>query len=114
MSQPATQFRWRFPRLKWIVVAAVLLLLVGSGWTGWQMYRQRWALSGIERLGGSVLTEPGGPDWLRRWVGPDWMKPFDTVVSVYSDTFTGSNDEFEPYLRVFPTRPELIITETRK
>jgi hypothetical protein len=70
------------PRPLWIGLAALVLVLVGGGLRiGVPIWQQQAAIREIERLGGWVGTEDGGPDWLRRVVGRDWMKPFDTVTS---------------------------------
>jgi len=37
------------------------------------------------RLGGTVQTRPRGLEWLREWVGDEWMKRFDGVVVVDLD-----------------------------
>lgn len=73
----------RMPRPLWIGFAAVLLLLTSIGLCiGLPSYRQRAAIREIERVGGEFEIHLGGPNWLRHWVGDEWLKPFDIVVEV--------------------------------
>ena len=63
---------------------AVLLLLtmIVSTKIGLSQYRQQTAIAEIERLGGVVSLQNGGPDWLRRIVGNKTMRFFDGVYLV--------------------------------
>jgi len=73
----------RLPHPLWILLAALLLLLIAAGLgIAIPHYRQQTALREIERLNGSVSMLGGGPDWLRRWIGDDRMRPFDKVSAV--------------------------------
>jgi hypothetical protein len=70
----------RPPRPLWIALAAAVLILVACGLQfGMPIYRQQMAVREIERLGGSVLTSPRGPKWLRDLAGDERMKSFDIV-----------------------------------
>jgi hypothetical protein len=71
------------PRPLWIGVAAAELLFAEAGLQfGLPIYRQQIAIRAIERMGGTVLTLPSGPEWLRRWIGDERMKPLDKVSCV--------------------------------
>ncbi len=65
-------------------VLAVLLLLtmIVSTKIGLSQHRQQTAIAEIERLGGVVSLQNGGPDWLRRIVGNKTMRFFDGVYLV--------------------------------
>ena len=71
------------PRPLWIGVAAVVLIVasVGLG-TFVPYYRQQVALREIERLGGIMKIEPGGPEWLRQRLGNERMKVFDKIETI--------------------------------
>ena len=72
--------RFLFPDL----LACVVATLLAVGLMVWVPYQQeRSAIREIERMGGGVLTEPGGPDWLREWIGDERMRGFGKVVAVY-------------------------------
>jgi internalin A len=49
---------------------------------GLSQYRQQTAIAEIERLGGVVSLQNGGPDWLRRIVGNKIMRFFDGVYLI--------------------------------
>lgn len=73
--------RWR--RICWYSLAVVGLSLIGLyAFAFWRYDQQQAAIVEIERLGGWVVAEPGGPDWLRGMVGAQRMKVFDRVVVV--------------------------------
>jgi hypothetical protein len=74
----------RLPRPLWIGLAAVILIVGGIALRfGLRIDQQQTAIREIERLGGDVESEPGGPDWLREWLDDEWMEPFDTVTDVH-------------------------------
>ena len=62
-----------------------MLVTIGGlvAWLPW--HRQVQAIAEIERLGGSVVIHPAGPDWLRSIVGDEVMTGYDHVV--YVDLF---------------------------
>lgn len=109
MVERPSRFRCRFPSLRWAAVAVLFLMLIGIGLTNWQFYRQRGAIKGIERLGGNIVTKPGTPAWLERYIGAQRLKPLQLIVRVET-WFSESIGDFEPHLRVFLTRPKLVIT----
>jgi len=67
----------------WLVLAvpALLAMVVGTK-MGLSQHRQRTAIAEIEKLGGVVSLQNGGPDWLRRIVGNETMRFFDGVYLV--------------------------------
>lgn len=66
-----------------VVPLAVLLIILGVGCHfGLPIYRQAAAIRAIEDVGGKVAMRHGGPDWLRSWVGDEWMRPFDYVRGI--------------------------------
>lgn len=71
-------------------------MLVAAGlfqWFGLPIYSRYVAIREIERLGGRIESEKGGPTWLREWIGDERMKGFDEVDMVSSEgpLFTGKN-----------------------
>src|SRR5262245_13184589 len=73
----------RMPRPLWLGLATAVVIAVGVALRiGVPIYHQQTAIREIEQLGGKVKTLPGGPDWLRAWVGDNRMKPFDHVTTV--------------------------------
>jgi hypothetical protein len=71
----------RLPRPLWIglftgvlIVTATVLQIILPIW------RQQRAIREIQRLGGRIVIENGGPEWLRARVGDEHMKYFDRVV----------------------------------
>jgi Leucine-rich repeat (LRR) protein len=82
----AKPHRWRWIPLSLKIFAAILgMLSVVTGWEAWRLYRQHDAIREIERAGGVVFTEPGGPDWLRPWIGQDWDELLDQPAFVCID-----------------------------
>lgn len=82
-------------RLTWLLAAACIALLAGllASWLV-PYWRERGAIAELERMGVPVIDHPtpflspdiggiwmakGGPEWLRRIIGEDWMRPFDRV-----------------------------------
>jgi hypothetical protein len=106
------RFSIRLPRPMWIGVAAgVLVVLVVALRVGIPIYRQQVAIREIERLGGWVLTEERGPNWLRRWVG-DKATTFGLATSaVFTETKITDADlvVLAPQLRNFE---RLILART--
>ena len=62
------------------MATAVLVVVAVGLHFGFPIYRQQVAIREIERVGGSVETRDGGPEWLRDQVGAERMKLFDEVV----------------------------------
>ena len=74
------RFSIRLPRPMSIFLATVLLVVVSVGLRfGIPIYRQQVAIREIEQVGGSATTVPGGPAWLRKFIGDERMKIFDQV-----------------------------------
>lgn len=82
----------RLPRPLWIGLGTVVVVVAGVGLRiGVPIFRQQVAIQEIERLGGKVEMHPGGPAWLRIWVGDPRMKLFDDVRKVHLNG-TQAND----------------------
>jgi hypothetical protein len=45
-------------------------------------YRQQSAIREVQRAGGKVIVEHGGPEWLRSRLGNKCMTPFDDVLTI--------------------------------
>src|SRR5215813_9940598 len=87
------RFSVRLPRPLWIGLAAVVLIVGGVALRfGLQIDRQQTAIREIERLGGDIEAEPGGPDWLREWLDDEWMETFDTVTDAHLANTTATDD----------------------
>lgn len=85
-------FGWPMPRMRWLVLAALLLTLaaVGLG-VGVPLYRQHTLIQRIETLGGTVYQTPG-PYWLRECIGDEGMRLVDEISGIRflpdEETFT--------------------------
>ncbi len=107
------RFRVRLPRPLWIGLAAVALIVASLGFRyGAPIYRQQVAIREIERAGGSVIMNTGGPFWLRlwlrRWIGESWLRPFDSIGRaevIFSETIDA---DIQHFLAIRPL-PELYI-----
>jgi hypothetical protein len=81
MTLDPRRFSIRLPRPLWIGLFTGVLIVVA---TGLQIilpiWRQQRAIREIQRLGGRMVIENGGPEWLRARVGDEHMKYFDRVV----------------------------------
>jgi hypothetical protein len=83
------RFPIRPPRLLWIGLGTSVLVVVAIGLGATTpIYRQHLAIREIKRLGGTVVTRPTGPQWLRDRVSKERMQLFDDVVGVH---FGGTN-----------------------
>lgn len=81
-GKPPRPRRWIPVSVKMFAAVLGLLLLGSLLRIGLPIYRQQAATREIERLGGNFGTKRGGPEWLREWLGDEWMKLFDTVTNV--------------------------------
>ncbi len=99
----------RLPHWGWFLLAAVVLVV---GYFGVTLYRNEAAIRALERIDGRVYRHPGGPDWLRRWLGDERMKPFDSVWQVDLDG-TAATDEDIKQIAVFTKIRTLRLGETR-
>jgi Leucine Rich repeat len=80
--------RWIPLSLRLFVVLMALAFFGGTIWIGVRIYRYhklQAAIRDIERFGGLIYSERGGPDWLRRRIGDARMAPFDAVIIVDID-----------------------------
>ena len=74
----------RLPRPLWIALATVVLVVVALGLRiGIPAYWEEVGIREVERVGGSVDFEWGGPAWLRRWAEYKQMRVFYRVRAVY-------------------------------
>ena len=65
------------------LLACFLVTLLVVGLTVWVPYqRTQSVIREFERIGCEVVTEHGGPEWLREWIGNKRMKMFNKVVSL--------------------------------
>jgi hypothetical protein len=106
---PPSQFSIRLPRLRWIGLAAVILLGAAVGLSiGVPMYRRVAVIREIERLGGEVEIEPFGPLPLARWIARHRLIGLGKVSGVW---LTGEqfDDEAPGLLRIFGGLDELVI-----
>jgi hypothetical protein len=76
------------------------------------IYRAEVAIRALERIDGRCHAEPGGPDWLRRWLGDEKMRPFDSVWYVDLNG-TDATDEDVKQIAVFLNIRKLDLGETR-
>src|SRR5258708_39646134 len=82
------------PHWRWFVLVTVVLVVVGIALRiSIPICRQQLAARELERAGASIEMKPGGPDWLRHWVGDRWMRPFDDVndVDAHGMNFTDAD-----------------------
>lgn len=84
-----TKKHLRLPPVRVLVVVTMLLAAGTVFVTVVLPYRQQMAaIEHIEEHGGSIETEPVGPEWLRDLVGEERMKGFDRVLIVTADCQT--------------------------
>lgn len=83
-NQPANhRYSIPLPRPFWIGLAAAVLLVAAVALRiGAPIYQEQAAIREIERLGGTVFVEKGGPVWLRNRLGDERMTWFEHVNSV--------------------------------
>jgi hypothetical protein len=80
------------PRPLWIAVAIVVLIVVAVGLRiGIPIYRHQAAIRQLQSIGGVVVTERGGPAWLRRWIGDKRMQIQDPVYQIGFPRFTDAD-----------------------
>src|SRR5262245_9290919 len=82
LDQPPRPRRWNPLSLRMYLAVLVTIGVASTAYVGVRLHRQHVALREIKRLGGFVITEPGGPAWLRSVLGNDRMRMFDNVVYV--------------------------------
>ena len=79
---PPRQRRWNPLSLRMFVAILSLLGAASALWIGVPAYRQHVAIREIELLGGYVVTEERGPDWLRQWFSRETMRRFEIARNV--------------------------------
>lgn len=80
------------PRPMWIFLATVVLVVVAVGLQiGVPVYRHKMAIRRLQNLGGVVVTEKGGPAWLRRCIGNKLMRYQDPVYQIWFPRFTDAD-----------------------
>jgi hypothetical protein len=80
-NKPPRPRRWIPLSLK-MFGALVAIISAFTGWEGLRIYRQQVAFREIERLGGTVGTQPDCPTWLKPWLGAAQIKLLDRIVDV--------------------------------
>src|SRR5947207_3285115 len=78
-EKPPRSRRWIPLSLQMFAAMLLILGVAGVLRVGIPAYRQQVAFRVIEAAGGYIEPVRGGPDWLRRWAGDEWMKVFDEV-----------------------------------
>ena len=99
---------------------AVGFLLIGAGLFavavilpfGLSIYRTKLAIRAIEQIGGICHTEPGGPEWLRYWLGDTRIRLFDSVWQV-DLSGTKATDEDVSRIAVFTKIRTLDLGDSR-
>jgi hypothetical protein len=105
------RFSIRMPRPVSIGLAAVVVIVVGTGLrVGVPIYRQQVAIQEIKRLGGTVLRDAKGPDWLQVRA-PELCVMLGDVTTV-SLTDTSATDDTLAHLRGFDHVRQLFIDGT--
>lgn len=66
----------------WLVFALVVLLFAIALPVVIQYQRQSSLIKSIEQAGGLVKTVPDGPQWLRKMLGKERMRRFESVVGI--------------------------------
>ncbi|MBI3864464.1 MAG: hypothetical protein HY290_21490 [Planctomycetia bacterium] len=87
-DKPPRGRRW-IPLSLRMFVALLGILGIVAVWMGVPVYRRHMAIQEIERLEGTLWTEPGGPTWLRRWLNEQQMQGFAKVISI---SFNNASD----------------------
>ena len=99
--------------LVFTMLACFVATLVVVGLTVWVPYqRTQSVIREFERMGGEVVTEPGGPKWLREWIGNERMKMFGKVVSLRLNRKLVSDAGLEHLKRLTNLR-YLMLNQTR-
>lgn len=83
MEAPESGHGFKWPRPLWLFIATLGFVAGSLGLVfGWPLFCQRSALNAIETAGGDVETRQGGPTWLRKIIGNDFMRVFDEILGV--------------------------------
>jgi hypothetical protein len=79
----AARSRYRLPHWGWFLFTTVVLVIAGIGLSIWPRYqRECQVMQMVKSWGGTVETETGGPQWLRRLVGEDRVSDFKILEQV--------------------------------
>src|SRR5262245_23212221 len=85
-DKPPRHRRWIPLSLRMFVAILAVVGVAGVTWLGVRIYRHEAALAAIERAGGKAERVIGGPAWLRRLPGGDWIgRVFENVEMVNLD-----------------------------
>jgi hypothetical protein len=84
-GKPQRRRRWIPLSLRMFAVLLALLTAASALSIGVPAWRQYRAIREVERLGGSVQTNPNGPKWMRDQLGDDTMRVFDQAIMVRLD-----------------------------
>src|SRR5262245_6621609 len=81
-DRPPRQRRWIPLALKAFVVILVCLAGASVVTIGVRHYKITTTLETIKSAGGRCELRPGGPNWLRSWIGESWMLGFDEITAI--------------------------------
>src|SRR5690348_4460501 len=78
------QYLGHLMRRPWFLLIALAVLLLGSFIIRAlaPFARQYSIVRRIERAGNTVITAPRRPEWIRKWLGVDWVKGYDNVEDI--------------------------------
>src|SRR6516165_12485614 len=100
--------------MRLLVFAVVLLvsaLTVALGVKVYRYSREQTAIDELRQAGGFCTRDDAGPDWLRRWIGPERMKYLSYVDGVVLEG-AGVTDRDLGHLASFRGLRYLSISET--
>ena len=95
-----------------MVLTIFVVLSTWAAWKGVRIDERQTAIREIKRLGGLIVPQDGGPDWLRQLVGDSWMVPLDTIEKIYLDD-SMLDDDGLARLKVFTELKVLSVYDTR-
>ena len=99
--------RRRLPHPAWLLLTTILLIVAGTVFYFWWEYqRVRRFTAGVEFVGGNVVVEYRGPEWLVKWAEDHdaeayiaWLKT--DVTHAYLGNSTGVGDEWPKRIQPF-------------
>ncbi len=102
--------RFPIPHPGVLLAVTLVLVVIAVGLSVWVPYhREQVAIREIERLGGDVFTEQGGPDWLRGM----GMVALDRVVAVHLRGVTSIGNDDLKHLSGFDSLESLWLDDTQ-
>ena len=110
-DKPPRRQRWIPLSLRMFIAILATSVVAGVLWIGVPAYRQYVAIREITRVGGTVETQPGGPEWLRELLGDERMEWFEDLVRVRLEG-TPATDATLVYLSGLPKLHRLDLFET--